>query len=97
MPFAKIKAAFIGTGVSIHYELSSPLSPTAKAIDPNLPTIIFLHGVYIASVRSPRYLFVFQVLDPESQPIFESELRILLGCLASTHHSLPQPNLRTGS
>lgn len=85
MPFAKIKAAFIGTGVSIHYELSTPTSSTAKAIDPKLPTLIFLHGVYIASVRSLQLETTRTLTEcADLQPIFHSEL-FCVSCL--THCS----------
>lgn len=70
MPFAKVK-----TGVSIHYELSTPTSSTAKAIDPKLPTLIFLHGVYIASVRSIQLETTENFTECANlQAVFHSEL-----------------------
>ena len=46
MPSVKIKAAAGST--TIHYTISTPTKANAKAIDPKLPTLLFLHPVYVS-------------------------------------------------
>ncbi|KAJ7359633.1 Alpha/Beta hydrolase protein [Mycena albidolilacea] len=57
MPEVRIKSS--AGSANIHYTLSTPSSPSAKSIDKNLPTVIFIHPVYIASE-----LFELQFSDP---------------------------------
>ncbi|KAF7326012.1 AB hydrolase-1 domain-containing protein [Mycena kentingensis (nom. inval.)] len=57
MPSVKVKS--IAGSASIHYTISTPKNANAKSIDKNLPTVIFLHPVYIASD-----LFELQFADP---------------------------------
>ncbi|KAJ7032002.1 Alpha/Beta hydrolase protein [Mycena alexandri] len=57
MPQVKIKS--IAGSASIHYTISTPKNPNAKSIDKNLPTVILIHPVYIASD-----LFQLQFADP---------------------------------
>ncbi|KAJ7634601.1 Alpha/Beta hydrolase protein [Roridomyces roridus] len=57
MPQIKIKS---GSGsASIHYTISTPKNASAKSIDKTLPTVLFIHPVYIASE-----LFQLQFADP---------------------------------
>jgi hypothetical protein len=46
MPQIKVKTS-TGT-VNFHYTISTPTNESAKAIDKNLPTLIFLHPAFIA-------------------------------------------------
>ncbi|KAI4516996.1 Alpha/Beta hydrolase protein [Schizophyllum commune] len=46
MPSVKIKAAAGST--TIYYTISTPTKTNAKAIDPKLPTLLFLHPVYVS-------------------------------------------------
>ncbi|KAJ7068556.1 Alpha/Beta hydrolase protein [Mycena amicta] len=57
MPSVKVKS-IAGSG-TFHYTISTPKNPSAKSIDKNLPTVIFLHPVYIATE-----LFELQFADP---------------------------------
>ncbi|KAJ7778081.1 Alpha/Beta hydrolase protein [Mycena metata] len=57
MPQVKIKS--IAGSASIHYTISTPKNPNAKSIDKNIPTVILIHPVYIASE-----LFQLQFADP---------------------------------
>ncbi|KAF7360185.1 AB hydrolase-1 domain-containing protein [Mycena venus] len=57
MPQVKIKS--IAGSANIHYTISTPKNPSAKSIDKNLPTVILIHPVYIASE-----LFELQFADP---------------------------------
>ncbi|KAJ6557950.1 Alpha/Beta hydrolase protein [Mycena capillaripes] len=57
MPQVKIKS-IAGSG-NFHYTISTPKNPSAKSIDKNLPTVLFIHPVYIASE-----LFQLQFSDP---------------------------------
>nr|GAT46118.1 predicted protein [Mycena chlorophos] len=57
MPTVKVKS-IAGSG-TFHYTISTPKHSSAKAIDKSLPTVIFLHPVYIASE-----LFELQFADP---------------------------------
>ncbi|KAF7316120.1 AB hydrolase-1 domain-containing protein [Mycena indigotica] len=57
MPSVKVKS--IAGSATIHYTISTPKNPSAKSIDKNIPTVIFLHPVYIASE-----LFELQFADP---------------------------------
>ncbi|KAJ7108712.1 Alpha/Beta hydrolase protein [Mycena epipterygia] len=57
MPQVKIKS-IAGSG-NFHYTISTPKNPSAKSIDKNIPTVILIHPVYIASE-----LFQPQFTDP---------------------------------
>ncbi|KAJ7150140.1 Alpha/Beta hydrolase protein [Mycena crocata] len=57
MPQVKVKS-IAGSG-NFHYTISTPKNPSAKAIDKALPTVLFIHPVYIASE-----LFQLQFADP---------------------------------
>ncbi|KAJ6627974.1 Alpha/Beta hydrolase protein [Mycena sp. CBHHK59/15] len=57
MPQVKIKS--IAGSANIHYTISTPKNPSAKSIDKNIPTVILIHPVYIASD-----LFQLQFADP---------------------------------
>ncbi|KAJ7122270.1 Alpha/Beta hydrolase protein [Mycena epipterygia] len=57
MPQVKIKS-IAGSG-NFHYTISTPKNPSAKSIDKNIPTVILIHPVYIASE-----LFQPQFADP---------------------------------
>ncbi|KAF9010219.1 alpha/beta-hydrolase [Cyathus striatus] len=56
MPHIDVKTV-TGT-VSFHYTISTPVCESAQAIDPALPTIIFLHPVYLAQV-----IYYYQFAD----------------------------------
>ncbi|KAJ6487739.1 Alpha/Beta hydrolase protein, partial [Mycena sanguinolenta] len=56
MPQIKIKSS--AGSANIHYTIATPKNPSAKAIDKGLPTIIFIHPVYIAS-----HIFELQFSD----------------------------------
>ncbi|KAJ7247934.1 Alpha/Beta hydrolase protein [Mycena haematopus] len=58
MPTVKIKSS--AGSANIYYSISTPKSPSAKAIDKSLPTVIFIHPVYIASE-----IFELQFSDPK--------------------------------
>ncbi|KAG7448491.1 alpha/beta-hydrolase [Guyanagaster necrorhizus] len=45
MPFVKVKSN--SGGLTYNYTISTPTSSNAKSIDPTLPTVLFLHPVYI--------------------------------------------------
>ncbi|KAJ7665976.1 Alpha/Beta hydrolase protein [Mycena polygramma] len=57
MPSIKIKS-IAGSG-NFHYTISTPKNPSAKSIDKNIPTVLLIHPVYIASE-----LFELQFSDP---------------------------------
>ncbi|KAJ7441770.1 Alpha/Beta hydrolase protein [Mycena galericulata] len=57
MPSVKVKS--IAGSANIHYTISTPKNPSAKSIDKNLPTVILIHPVYIASE-----LYQLQFADP---------------------------------
>ncbi|KAJ7731906.1 Alpha/Beta hydrolase protein [Mycena maculata] len=57
MPQVKVKS--IAGPANFHYTISTPKNPSAKSIDKTLPTVIFIHPVYIASE-----LFQLQFADP---------------------------------
>ncbi|TFK38041.1 Alpha/Beta hydrolase protein [Crucibulum laeve] len=58
MPYIKVKTT---SGlVNFHYTISTPTCTSAQAINPSLPTIIFLHPVYI-----PQAIFQPQFSDPK--------------------------------
>ncbi|KAK7051888.1 AB hydrolase-1 domain-containing protein [Favolaschia claudopus] len=57
MPDVKIKSS--AGSANIHYTISTPAKASAKSIDKDIPTIIFLHPVYIASE-----FFELQFADP---------------------------------
>lgn len=42
---------------SINYTISTPTSENASVIDPSLPTVLFLHPVYIGHIIFHRMLF----------------------------------------
>ncbi|KAF8920413.1 Alpha/Beta hydrolase protein [Mucidula mucida] len=58
MPSVKVKTS--AGKVNFFYTISTPTSPNAKAIDKNLPTILFLHAVYFAQES-----FQLQFGDPQ--------------------------------
>ncbi|KAK0480665.1 alpha/beta-hydrolase [Armillaria novae-zelandiae] len=45
MPSIKVKSS--SGSLTYNYAISTPTSPNAKSIDPTLPTVLFLHPVYI--------------------------------------------------
>ena len=45
MPSVKVKTN--AGSLHINYTISTPTNPTAKSIEKNIPTIIFLHPVYM--------------------------------------------------
>ncbi|KAJ3895275.1 Alpha/Beta hydrolase protein [Lentinula edodes] len=47
MPFVELDAAVDGP-VKINYHISTPTETSAKTIDPTRPTILFIHGVFLA-------------------------------------------------
>ncbi|KAF8162449.1 Alpha/Beta hydrolase protein [Mycena galopus ATCC 62051] len=57
MPEVKIKSS--AGSATIHYTISTPKNPSVKSIDKTLPTVLFIHPVYIASE-----LFELQFADP---------------------------------
>ncbi|THV05379.1 alpha/beta-hydrolase [Dendrothele bispora CBS 962.96] len=58
MPTVKVKSS---TGkTEYRYTISTPKSASTKSIDKNLPTVLFLHAVYI-----PQEVFVQQFGDPK--------------------------------
>ncbi|KAK7044845.1 AB hydrolase-1 domain-containing protein [Favolaschia claudopus] len=57
MPDIKIKSS--AGSANIHYTISTPGNASAKSIDKNIPTVIFIHPVYIASE-----IFELQFADP---------------------------------
>ncbi|KAK0203678.1 alpha/beta-hydrolase [Desarmillaria ectypa] len=44
---SSIKVKSNSGSLTYHYAISTPTSPNAKSIDPTLPTVLFLHPVYI--------------------------------------------------
>ncbi|KAF8155557.1 Alpha/Beta hydrolase protein [Crassisporium funariophilum] len=58
MPHVKIKTP--SGPVSVSYTISTPDSENAQAIDPTLPTVLFLHPIYIA-----HEVFILQFRDPQ--------------------------------
>ncbi|ESK91575.1 alpha beta hydrolase fold protein [Moniliophthora roreri MCA 2997] len=57
MPSIKVKSS---TGkTEFKYTISTPTSPNAKSIDKSLPTLLFIHAVYI-----PRNVYHLQFGDP---------------------------------
>ncbi|KAJ7122272.1 Alpha/Beta hydrolase protein [Mycena epipterygia] len=54
MPQVKIKS-IAGSG-NFHYTISTPKNPSAKSIDKDIPTVILIHPVYIASeIFQPQF------------------------------------------
>ncbi|THH05825.1 hypothetical protein EW146_g9796, partial [Bondarzewia mesenterica] len=58
MPFIDLLCPIVGEMV-MHYTISTPTNPSATTVDTNIPTILFLHPVYIA-----QQIFHPQFLDP---------------------------------
>ncbi|TRM60329.1 Alpha/Beta hydrolase protein [Schizophyllum amplum] len=58
MPYVSLTAV-TGAPASFSYSISTPSNPSADAIDPALPTILCIHGVYIA-----QQIFESQFNDP---------------------------------
>ncbi|KAF8155559.1 Alpha/Beta hydrolase protein [Crassisporium funariophilum] len=58
MPHVKIKTS--SGPVSVSYTISTPTSENAQAIDPTLPTVLFLHPVYMG-----HEIFHFQFRNPQ--------------------------------
>ncbi|KAE9392387.1 alpha/beta-hydrolase [Gymnopus androsaceus JB14] len=59
MPTIKIDK-LAGGPITFNYTISTPTSSSAKKIDPKLPTVLFLHPVYV-----PSQAFNFQFSDPK--------------------------------
>ncbi|GLB39088.1 putative regulation of endocannabinoid signaling pathway [Lyophyllum shimeji] len=58
MPHLKVNSP---TGdVNFFYNITTPASPSSPAIDPNLPSVLFIHGEYV-----PQQIFEAQFSDPE--------------------------------
>jgi len=46
---SKVSLKTSGGDIAFRYNICTPLSSAATRIDPSLPTILFLHPVYLAS------------------------------------------------
>lgn len=66
MPSVKIKTK--AGSVNFSYTISTPTSTSAKKIDKNLPTIIFVHPVYIASSIFQSEIFMYSVVLKAGSP-----------------------------
>ncbi|KAJ3984126.1 alpha/beta-hydrolase [Lentinula detonsa] len=59
MPTIKIDK-LAGGPITFHYTIATPSSNSAKKIDPKLPTVLFLHPVFV-----PQEVFTYQFGDPK--------------------------------
>ncbi|PPQ69671.1 hypothetical protein CVT24_001204 [Panaeolus cyanescens] len=57
MPFIKIKSS--SGPLDVHYTISTPTCENAQGIDPSLPTLLFLHPVYVGHI-----VFHYQFANP---------------------------------
>lgn len=48
MPTIKVKSSLLAS-FEVNYNIATPTNASAKSIDNSLPTILFLHPVYISS------------------------------------------------
>ena len=86
MPSIKVKSC--SGSLTYNYAISTPTSPNAKSIDPTLPTVLFLHPVYIG-------IDIFQsVYATDSSPMRFNSIAVQFGDCALRRFNLVAMDLR---